>query len=764
MELGNLRKLLNSIGKNRSDFVKNPTSYLLSIAEYTAKLSPTLSSIAAKTAEKGNPSLSELDAVVHELAMFIAGSSSNTKAAVLLQTSVATVKGIGGKTAEALEKAGITNMEDVLLHFPFRYEAIGYEGGEKGVLTGVLETHGPTFTRGKKRIYKAVFRSEAGFFSALWFNFSKSYPASGLTIGTKYHLYGNIGRMDGSYSIVHPEMISEADIGRIRAVYSLPTAVSHKIYASAVFRAVHDYLEYMPDTLPLRLADKYSYPDIRSAVKTLHFPDDISQLGKLQTRSHPAYERFVFEELFYLQLGLLMKKRTYQEITGIAFDVKTEYLDEIGNMMPFKLTSAQKRVLADIFNDMKRPKQMNRLIQGDVGSGKTIVCFTAAMIAVKNGCQAAIIAPTEVLAEQHFRSLLNFLNGTKYTAALLTGSTADKDKKASKELIREGHINFVVGTHALIQEDTEFASLGFVVIDEQHRFGVLQRKTLVEKGYTPDILLMTATPIPRTLSLTFYGDLDISVIDAMPPGRKPIITKAFPETSRNRIFESVKKELDKGHKAYFIYPLIDASDKLALKAATEGFEEIAAYFGENVTGLLHGRMKADEKRAMMDGFKNGSLKVLVSTTVIEVGVDVPDATVMVIENAERFGLSQLHQLRGRVGRGAEQSYCVLVYSKQISEDGKARIKAMEQHADGFKLSEIDLELRGPGDFFGTRQSGLPQFRFSNIVKDVKILHRARAEAEELLSEDPELAKPVNKTVLEALKTRWKDGIDFLNIG
>lgn len=764
MELSRLRKLLNSIDKNRSDFIKSPTPYLLSIHEQTSKLSPSLSSLALEASKKENLSLKELDELVHELAIFISSSIPSPKSSVLLQASVATVKGIGEKTFEALSKAGIENMEDVLLHFPFRYEAIGYGGGEKGVLSGVLETHGATFTRGKKRIYKAVFRGENGFFSAIWFNFSKSYPSSGFKEGKKYNLYGNIGRSDGIYSIVHPEIISDSEIGKIRSIYSLPTSVNQKTYSSAVFRAVDEYLDFMPDSLPLRLADKYFYPDVRSAIKTLHYPDDINIIGKLQSRSHPAYERFIFEELFYLQLGLLMKKKTYQEVSGITFDVKLEFLEEIKSLMPFKLTAAQRRVLAEIFNDMKKPVQMNRLVQGDVGSGKTIVCFTASLIAVKNGYQAAIIAPTEVLAEQHFRSLLKFLEGTEYTVALLTGSVSDKDKKASKELIKAGSVDFVVGTHALIQDDTKFKSLGFVVIDEQHRFGVLQRKSLVDKGYTPDILLMTATPIPRTLSMTFYGDLDISIIDALPPGRKPIITKAFPERAREKIFESVKKELEKGKKAYFIYPLIDVSDKLALKAASEGYDEISARFGVENTGLLHGRMKADEKRLMMDEFKSGKIKVLVSTTVIEVGVDVPDATVMVIENAERFGLSQLHQLRGRVGRGSDQSYCILVYAKEISEDGTIRLKAMEQHSDGFKLSEIDLEIRGPGDFFGTRQSGLPQFRFSNIVKDVKILYKCRAEAEELLLDDPELSKPVNKTVLEALKTKWKEGIDFLNIG
>jgi ATP-dependent DNA helicase RecG len=764
MELQSLRKLLNSIDKNRPDFVKNPASFLLPLAEQTAKLNPTLSGMAKRAAEKAEPTLAELDSIIHEFAIFLANAVQGESSHLLLNTPAAKLKGIGGKKEETLKKMGILTVEDVLLHFPFRYEAIGYEGGEKGVLAGKLETHGPAFTRGRKRMYKAVFRSEHGFFSAIWFNYSGSYPASALVTGDTYRLYGNLGRFDGSPSIVHPEFIGEADIGKIRPVYSLPMNVGQRIFASAVAQAAGGYLDYMPDTLPLRFADKYSYPDIKSSVKTLHFPDDINLIPKLTSREHPSYERFVYEELFYLQLGLLMKKKLYEEVSGMAYDIKPEFLDEIAAMMPFKLTSAQKKVLADIFNDMKVPRQMNRLVQGDVGSGKTIVCFVAALIAVKNGCQAAVIAPTEVLAEQHFRSLQNFLSGTRYTCAILTGSVSDKDKKASKELIRDGVVDFVVGTHAIIQEDTQFKSLGFVVIDEQHRFGVLQRKTLVDKGYTPDILLMSATPIPRTLSLTFYGDLDISVIDAMPPGRKPVITKSFPESSRRRIFESVKRETEAGHRAYFVYPLIEASDKSDMKAATDGYKEISAYFREENTGLLHGRMKAEEKRSLMDAFKAGRISVLVSTTVIEVGVDVPEATVMVIENAERFGLSQLHQLRGRVGRGDAQSYCILVHSGDISEDGQTRIQAMVKHSDGFKLSEIDLEIRGPGDFFGTRQSGLPQFRFSNIVKDVKILQRARKDAEEILADDPVLAKPVNKIVLQTLKTRWKEGIDFLNIG
>ncbi|WP_022850038.1 ATP-dependent DNA helicase RecG [Limisalsivibrio acetivorans] len=762
-QFARLRKISSEIDKNRSDYLKDPARYLEPALELLRKTNLKLASDAERLLESEDADSKSLENFISEMNIFLASSQASSGSALLLQTSLHVIKGIGEKKAESLSKFGLNTVEDALLHFPFRYEAVGYEEGERRVMSGTLETRQKTFTRGRKAVYRAIFRNENGFFSALWFNFNARYPANALVEGRKYHLYGNVSRYDGAPSVVHPEFIDESEIGRVRPVYSLPANVGQKPFNSAMNMMIEQYLPHMPDTLPVRLADKYDFPEIRSAVKTLHMPDDRHIIPKLMMRTHPAYERFVYEELFYIQLGLLMKKDTYASVPGICFDIKREYLDEVAEIMPFKLTNAQKKVLADIFNDMKSTKQMNRLIQGDVGSGKTIVSFISGIMAVKNGHQVAVIAPTEVLAEQHYINLQKFLEGTGFTAALLTGSVGSRDKRETRELIASGSVDFVVGTHAVIQEDILFHKLGLAIIDEQHRFGVLQRKTLVDKGYNPDIVLMTATPIPRTLSLTFYGDLDVSIIDSLPPGRKPIVTKAYPEKKQSEALKLVQKELDAGRKAYFIYPLIETSEKMELKAAVASYEQIASVFGEERVGLLHGRMKGEEKRELMHRFKHGSIDILVSTTVIEVGVDVPDATVMVIENAERFGLSQLHQLRGRVGRGAEQSYCCLIYSGDISEEGKIRIDAMVKHTDGFKLSEIDLEIRGPGDFFGTRQSGLPRFRFSNIVKDVKILQKARRDAEDILASDPSLDAPASKVLVQTLKTRW-NGIDFLNVG
>lgn len=521
-----------------------------------------------------------------------------------------------------------------------------------------------------------------------------------------------------------------------------------------------EYSEHIVETLPLRLIIKYGFLDLKNSLRYIHFPDNINEFKKYNLLSH---RRFVYEELFYLQLGLFIRKNSYGEVRGIKFDIDKDILLTLKPYIPFKLTDAQKKALKDIFNDMKSSKQMNRLLQGDVGSGKTVVAFISGVLAVKNGYQVAFISPTEILAEQHYNNFKKLFKDD-FSSCLITGSLKQKDKKYLKALVESGDISFIFGTHAILQEDTIFKNLGFVVIDEQHRFGVMQRKILIEKGYTPDILLMSATPIPRTLSLTFYGDLEISIIDQLPPGRKPITTKAFRQKEIGKVFDLVKEQIEKGFSAYFVYPLIDESDTLDLKAATQAYEQVAEFFGEDNVGILHGRMKAEEKNYLMNRFKNREIKILVSTTVIEVGVDVPHATVMVIENAERFGLSQLHQLRGRVGRGGDQSFCYLVYSDKISEDGLKRIKAMINYNDGFKLSEIDLEMRGPGDFFGTRQSGLPDLKFSNIIKDTDILLSAREDAFEILKEDPYLNKPENRILKEMLKFKWKDAYELVNIG
>jgi len=556
--------------------------------------------------------------------------------------------------------------------------------------------------------------------------------------------------------------MKESEMGNIIPVYTLPKSVAQKTYYAAVCAALEKYLNTIPDHLPARLEEKYKFPNSKQSLIEIHRPKSPYELEALAERRHPAAKRFIYEELFYLQMGLIYKKRAYERQTGTIFDIKKGYLDWIKDLLPFKFTGAQRRVITEIFNDMSSTGQMNRLVQGDVGSGKTIVAFTSGLVAVKNGYQVAVIAPTEVLARQHMANLLKLVAGTNVTAVLLTGSVTQAEKKRTKELIAAGHVDFVVGTHAVIQQDADFAKLGLAIIDEQHRFGVEQRKTLIEKGYMPDILLMTATPIPRTLALSFYGDLDISVIDELPPGRTPIKTVA--EKSIERVYPLMRDEIKKGHGVYVIYPLIDTSEKLDLKAATDEHRKLSEEFGADNVGLLHGRMKHEQKQELMDAFKAGKIQVLVSTTVIEVGVDVPQATVMVIENAERFGLSQLHQLRGRVGRSDRQSYCVLVGSENISEEAQERINAMCQHADGFKLSEIDLEMRGPGDFFGTRQSGLPEFRFSNIVRDVKILQTARNDAAEILADDPDLSNPKNTVIKEVLLRKWRSELSYIEIG
>jgi ATP-dependent DNA helicase RecG len=406
---------------------------------------------------------------------------------------------------------------------------------------------------------------------------------------------------------------------------------------------------------------------------------------------------------------------------------------------------------------------MNRLIQGDVGSGKTIVAFIAALVAILNGYQVAVIAPTEILAEQHFFNF-NKLIGKNFTSLLLTSSVKKNQKEEFKEIIKKGDVDFVFGTHALIQEDVMFHRLGLAIIDEQHRFGVLQRKALSDKGYNPDILLMSATPIPRTLALTLYGDLDVSIIDELPPGRKPIKTKIVKEEHISQVYEFIKKELEKGNQAYIVYPLINESEVMDLKAAVSGYENLQKIFGSEYVGLLHGKMKADEKNETMQKFKDKKIKILVSTTVIEVGVDIPDATIMVIEDAYRFGIAQLHQLRGRIGRSDKPSYCFLIYNKNISDDAYKRISAVEKYQDGFKLAEIDLEMRGPGDFFGTRQSGLPAFKFANIIRDMDILIKSRTEAAHILENDPFLEKSSHTVLKQVLAEKWKREIDFLEIG
>jgi ATP-dependent DNA helicase RecG len=549
--------------------------------------------------------------------------------------------------------------------------------------------------------------------------------------------------------------------------------------------AVDGYVDAIQETLPAALLQKLSLIPIQTALRSIHFPESQESLEL-------ARRRLKFDELFTMQLMLALRRSQVKIATGgISFDVKSKLARQLVDSLPFKLTHAQMRVIKEIAADMSSSKPMNRLLQGDVGSGKTIVALIAMLIAVENGYQAAFMAPTEILAEQHYLSLKSFLADLPVNARLLTGGQRARLREDVLEDVRRGSAQLIIGTHALIQESVEYARLGLAVIDEQHRFGVAQRVALVGKGKVdgelsprPDILVMTATPIPRTLSLTIYGDLDVSVIDEMPSNRKPVRTSVRFESERSSVYRFVGEQIGMGRQVYIIYPLIEESEKVDLKAATESYEMLktTVFTGRNV-GLIHGRMPTEEKDSVMSAFKKGELDILVSTTVIEVGIDIPNATVMIIEHAERFGLSQLHQLRGRVGRGSEQSYCLLIAPDWMrgplsstrasgdlygNEDEKQkavkRLSTMLETLDGFKIAEIDLEIRGPGDFFGTRQSGLPELQIANLITDKDLLSIARTEAFDLIERDPHLRLTEHLAVRDYLLARMKVALSLIDAG
>lgn len=692
-------------------------------------------------------------------------NKNNQAAFSFINESIIKLNGIGEKSQAGFNRLKIYTVKDIIFSFPYRYEVLIPDiHNEKSVLAGTFLNSGIVRTHRGKSIYKAVFKAHNGYFACLWVNFNASYPSSLLHTNSMYYMYGTVTKFENMPSIFHPEIINKEDIGKIRSIYTVPAGVTVTAYRKFLKEALDKGLKYVSETLPEYILDKYNYPDIKDAVKTLHYPETKENVESIINRKHPAYVRFIYEELIYLQLVMQLKRKTYTKGLGIKFNIDKEYLEEINQILPFKLTKGQKKVLLDIFNDMVKNKQMNRLIQGDVGSGKTIIAFISAAVAVHNGYQAVILAPTEVLAEQHYNNAEKFFSKLKINVCLLTGSVTKKNKEIIKEKLVNGEIDIIIGTHALIEEDVEFKKLGFIIADEQHRFGVHQRKILIDKGYNPDILLMTATPIPRTLAMTLYGDLDVSVIDELPPGRIPCITKAYRTSQITKAFDFVEEMLNDKKKAYFIYPLIDESDKLELKAATQSYEEVKKYFSGKKVGLLHGKMKPDEKRQLLHDFKYSDMDILVSTTVVEVGVDVPEATVILIENAERFGLSQLHQLRGRVGRNDIQSYCLLVASDKISEYGEKRIKAMLEYKDGFKLAEADLELRGQGDFFGTKQSGMPDLHFADIIKDIKIIQQVKNDVADILEEDADLSMKKNNILYNRLKEMYKDSTSYFGIG
>lgn len=684
----------------------------------------------------------------------------------ILETSVNFLKGVGEQKAEYLNKElGIYTFKDLLEHYPFRYVdktkfykvAEVNDASKSFLLKGKIKNL-QTIGYGAKARLSAIFYDETGAIELLWFK-GLRWLKQFLKSNEVYTLYGKPKYFKGAYSFAHPELEvyenkSKGSQLALEPVYNTTEKLKAKYLDSRGLRNLCRQLllkveghidEVFSDEL-LKLA---KLPGRQEAFKSIHFPQTHNDYLK-------ARQRLVFEEFFFFSLKMqLTKSYRDNQVKGVVFESVGEYLNNFyEKKLPFELTGAQKKVIKEMRRDMASGRQMNRLLQGDVGSGKTLVALMLMLIAIDNNYQSCLMAPTEILAQQHYNSFLKFTEGLGLKVALLTGSTKSKERKAIHKDLQEGSINILIGTHALIEDSVAFQNLGFVVIDEQHRFGVAQRAKLWKKNTTPPhVLVMTATPIPRTLAMTVYGDLDVSVIDELPPGRKTIKTYHAYESSRLRIFRFMRNTIENGHQVYVVYPLIEESEKLDLNFLMDGYESIVREFPlpQYAVSIVHGKMKPADKDFEMQRFAKGQTNILVATTVIEVGVDVPNATLMVIENAERFGLAQLHQLRGRVGRGAHESFCILMTSDKLSEDSKKRIGAMTETNNGFRIAELDMALRGAGDLQGLKQSGLPDFKIGNIFKDEKILKAAKNAAAYVIKKDPFLKAPENEVMLHHLR-------------
>lgn len=692
-----------------------------------------------------------------------------------LKKAVQYVKGVGPRRAEQLERMGIRTVEDLLYHIPFRYQdrremrkIDQLVVGEENATIGQLVRVGRRFvTRTRRWVLEAVVRDETGFLFLLWY-YQHQYFQKKFQIGQQVLLYGKVELgMKGGKWMTHPDIEAveeEEESARVMPIYHKTTEMTVNAMRRLVHGAVDSHIGHVVNGVPQEISERLGLMNLADALGCLHVPPLDADLATYNNASSLAHRTVVFDELFYLQLGMHLRRRNMVKEDGLSI-VPGPLAMRVHDALPFRLTQAQQRVLEVIFRDMAAPHPMNRLVQGDVGSGKTVVAFCAALAALDSGYQVAFMAPTELLAEQHFRTLSPLCEKLDISITLLTGDLKARQKQDVYHKIEHGTVEIVVGTHALIQEGVRFQRLGLAIVDEQHRFGVMQRATLKRMGTNPDMLLMTATPIPRTLALTIYGDLDVSAIDELPPGRKPITTRVFHEGEREKAYRAVQEQIDKGHQAYIVYPLVEDSEKSDLKAATTMADKLAktAFAGYSI-GLLHGRMKGEEKDAVMDRFKRGEHHLLVSTTVIEVGIDVPNATVILIEHAERFGLSQLHQLRGRVGRGQAASYCLLLAQYTPADESIRRLRVMVETNDGFKIAEADLAFRGPGEFLGTRQSGMPDFRVANIVRDSRILEIARDEAEAWLKRDPDLTAPASRELRTILEDRWAGRLELARVG
>ncbi len=730
-------------------------------------------------------------------------------------TPVQYVKGIGPRLAEVLAAKGIATVDDLLHYLPFRYEdrlnprsVAELRAGEMATVIAEVRNSGLFRTR-RMPIFQLTVGQGRTKLKCIWFN--AAYLQDRFQAGQMLALYGKVEEdRDGELQIVQPQFeilgdineeggadeaekkaAASLEIGRIVPIYE--STGQRKLTPRWFRRIIRWTLENLnpnlPDPIPAAVRAHLSLVSPREAWWKVHWPDAGESFSDLQSSRTAAHIRLIFDELFFIELGLELKRREQRAQTGIVFRLDGGVREAIKKILPFHPTAAQKRVLKEIATDMQTPCPMRRLLQGDVGSGKTIVAFQAAIIAIENGYQVALMAPTEILAQQHYFSARQILERAGYRIVLLTGSLEQDRKRDVRRHIAQGNAQLVIGTHALIQDRVEFGNLGLVVVDEQHRFGVMQRLKLMRKtddtrvvtgdspalpgegarrstDCEPDVLVMTATPIPRTLALTLYGDLDVSVLDELPPGRTPVVTRSVPDERAPEVWDFVRKQIATGHQAYVVYPVIEENEERELKAAQQMHRQLREKIFPNLhVGLLHGRLDADEKERVMREFQRGKIEILVATTVIEVGVDVPNATVMVIEHADRFGLAQLHQLRGRIGRGAAKSYCVLMRGAKVSEEGERRLDAMVCSNDGFQIAELDLELRGPGEFFGTRQAGIPSFRVANIIRDRQLLEAAKREAAFVISgPNAEISKEEVDRALREMRSRWAMSYGLVEVG
>jgi ATP-dependent DNA helicase RecG len=696
----------------------------------------------------------------------------------ILSRPVQSVRGVGTRIAALLEKKNLFTLEDLLFFLPRRYEDRRTVCRITETVPAIQQTVIGEITLsemrfyGKRRIFEVTVSDGQGSIKAKWFKGREAFLRGTFKPGRRVILTGEITGFPFDKEIIHPdfEILDDNDdqllhFKRIVPVYSETEGLHTKTLRRIIWQVVRDYAHLIPSPIPEPTRHNRNLIPSAEAIRHVHFPEADQDIKIYQEFRSDSHRSLVYEDFFFFQLGMALRKSKRSLEEGIAFKTEGRMLQRFYELLPFKLTSAQNRVIDEIKQDMGATRSMNRLLQGDVGSGKTVVAMAAMIIASENGFQSALMAPTEILAEQHYRNLKEWSEKIGLNIQLFTGSIKNSEKIDLQTGLMNGEINLVVGTHALIQRAVSFKKLGLVVIDEQHRFGVVQRVSLRQKGNLPDVLVMTATPIPRTLAMTVYGDLDVSVIDELPPGRNVVHTTVFSESQRKRVYEIIRREVKKGNQVFIVYPIIEESENLDLMDATRMSEHLQReIFPDCRVGLIHGRMKGPEKDQMMANFIKKQTHILVATTVIEVGIDIPSASLMIIEHAERFGLSQLHQLRGRVGRGDIPAYCILLAQKSKSDQALKRLRVMEETTDGFRISEEDLAIRGPGEFMGTRQSGLPDFRVANIVRDADLLNDAKTDAFAIVDEDPRLEKADHIQLKEVLFRRWGSHIELTKTG